>query len=182
MTTKPTLDGMEPADVRVMAYAHGRALLDIKPSESLAHQRAGTYERHYPVSEHGLTFTHRLHQRSHTTIVLDDDGNPVEATSPDFWAVCAEPATYLADRQAWTEDLVRGLVERLRAWGGPVLVRTFRTSGSTRTTTHRDNTKTRTSWEPLLDTVEFRTRRIGIGSSSVYGEFAVDIDQVHNDV
>lgn len=173
MSTKPDFDGTDEAGVREMAYAHGRALLDVKPSESLAHQRAGTYERHYPASEHGLTFTHRLHQRSNTTIMLDDDGNPVEAVSPDLWGVYAEPAPYLADRQAWTEDLVRGLVDRLQAWGGPVLVRTFRTSGSTRTTTHRDNTKTKAAWEPLLDGVEFRTRRIGIGSGFVHGEFAV---------
>ena len=168
MSTKPYLDA---DDARRTAYSYGRALVDTKPTEASAHQRAGTYERHYPASETGLEFIHALYTPSHPTVVLDENGARVEATTPEVWGVYAEPVPLLEYRQARTLEVVTDLMARLARWDTPVLVRRFKDSGSARTTTHRDNTKTRTAWETLAR-VAFRTRTIGLGMDRTHGEYA----------
>ena len=68
-------------------------------------------------------------------------------------------------------DKAAELLRRLAQWGSPVLIRRFNASGTTRTSVHRDNTKTRQAYD-VLDGVRFKSQTIGLGSDKAYGQFA----------
>lgn len=151
MTTSPTLDVDR---VRRTAYVHGRALAETASAEYQAHQRAGTFTRHYRPEDTGLEFSY------------EELGH-----APGTWGIYATPVPFLADREAWDADKAAELLRRLAQWGSPVLIRRFNASGTTRTSVHRDNTKTRQAYD-ALDGVRFKSQTIGLGSAKAYGQFA----------
>ncbi|UZT28747.1 hypothetical protein [Nocardia phage NS-I] len=154
-TTKPTLD---IAHVRQTAYVHGRALVDTVTTRrgvGVHHVKlaAERYREDYPATEHGLTFD------------TEEIGH-----LPGTWGIYASAVPLLEPREVWDLGHVGALLKRLEAWGSPVLVRQFATSGTTRVTVHRDNTKTREAYTALAP-VKFRSQTMG-HTRRVYGEFA----------
>ena len=160
MTTSPTLDLDR---VRRTAYVHGRALAETASAEYQAHQRAGTFTRHYRPEDTGLEFSY------------EELGH-----APGTWGIYATPVPFLEDRTAkakyasaetWDTENVAKMAERLKTWRSPLLVRLFQRSGSARTAVHLDNTRTRREFRGLAG-VRFKSQTIGLGSDKVYGQFA----------
>ena len=140
--------------IRKTAYIHGRALVGIVSTGAHhAHARVGAISRANPPEDTGLEFFYE------------------EMSVPGSWGIYGSPVPYLGDRELWDEDKAEQLTDRLQEWGGPVLVRVFGTSGTTRSTVHRDNTRTRSAY-PALDHVRFKSQTIGLGSDKMYGQFA----------
>lgn len=150
-----TVPKLDIEAVRSNAYAAGRSLVDsVTGNEYRADQRQAALKRRYPVASTGLRFEHELYTGQTET-----------------WAIYAYPVPLLAKGEVWGRESVMLLNQRLRNWDTPVLIRMFETSGTSRTSVHRDNAELRDRF-PELDDVVFRARTMGYGQRRNYVQMA----------
>ncbi|AWY06564.1 hypothetical protein HOT45_gp63 [Gordonia phage Trine] len=157
-TFEPT--DLDLAELRRSVYANGRTVVFTMPTSYRAEQRAAKLTRSPATcpDRSGLRWTwEELHNGT-----------------PD-WGVYAYPEPLLDRGAEWDHESLIKLRARLDHWGSPVMVRQFSSSGTSRTSTHRDNTTLKERFpdtEVDLDAIVFRARTVGYGDLRTYVQMA----------
>lgn len=144
------------AEIRSDAYRLGMALRKTANNKRDAAMHAASLSEHYPEDRHGIRFMGML----------------IPGTKD--WGVYGVAVPLLDKGEPLEGDKVTELIRRAREWP-LVLVREFKTSGSARTTAHRDNSEASERFPEIGEAgIRFRAQAIGYGGKNapVHGEYA----------
>lgn len=130
------------AEIRAQVYRAGSMLCKTARARKAAELAAFKLSQDYPPETYGIRFEGRKIPHTHD------------------WAVYAFTVPLFGRGEAWSDDKLDMIVDRVQRWGH-ALVREYNTAGAAKTTANRDNLDIEDRWPALAELgIKFKSQRV----------------------